>query len=288
MTSLSLALVPLVATVLGGFALRRWQAHASRLKRLAAPLEPAFLERLEAMVPLAHGLPEALRARWLEAVRLFLTDTEIQGCQGLAVDDDLRACVAGHACLLLVGRPDLRPYPDLGTVLLYPSTYVRRDEWALEGGMVVREEGMEFDGESWDRGCVILSVKAVRESMRALDGFNVVLHEFAHQFDALDGVSNGAPPMPRGLQRRWAPAMQAAWERLVEADRRRRRTFLDPYGAESPAEFFAVLTETFLELPWDLELEHPDLFALLAELFGFDPRGWQERPSDLPEAPTSL
>ena len=111
-----------------------------------------------------------------------------------------------------------------------------------------------------------------------------MLHEFAHQLDALDGNSNGCPPMPGDLARRWAPAMQAAWRQLIEDDRRRRRPFLDPYGAESPAEFFAVLTETFLELPWDLELEHPGLHALLREAFGFDPRDWQARPADLPPA----
>lgn len=255
---------------------------------VAAPLPAGFLPRLARRVPLSRGLPPPEHARWLELVARFLTQVRIVGCRDLAIDDDLRAAVAGHACLLLVGRPDLPLYPDLTDVLVYPSTYVRRDEWALDGSIVLQEEDVPYDGESWDRGCVVLSAKAVREGARELDGFNVVLHEFAHQFDALDGGSNGCPPMPRDLARRWAPAMQAAWQQLIEADRRGEETFLDPYGAESPAEFFAVLTETFLELPWDLALEHPALHALMTELFGLDPRTWQERPADLPPVPAEV
>jgi len=286
------AVLFLCAAAVAAFALLAWLHGRWRRRERSALLGRNLTQeeraRLEKVAPLCRRLPAALRGRWEGTVRLFLEEKTFVGCMGLSVDDDLRLAVAGQACLLLAGRPDLDVYPELSTVYVHPTTYVRRDEWSLDGGMAVSEDNVEFDGESWDRGAVVLSAKAVRQSSRRPDGFNVVLHEFAHQFDALDGVSNGAPPMPRALQRRWAPAMQAAWERLVEADRRRRRTFLDPYGAESPAEFFAVLTETFLELPWDLELEHPDLFALLAELFGFDPRGWQERPSDLPAAPTSL
>lgn len=262
--------------------LAAWAWKYRRREPAPAPLEAAFLQRLEQQVPLSRGLPPAQRARWLGLVARFLARVRILGCRDLEIDDDLRAAVAGHACLLLIGRADLDLYPDLTDVLVYPSTYVRRDEWALDGSIVLQEENVPYDGESWDRGCVVLSAKAVREGAREFDGFHVVLHEFAHQFDALDGTSNGCPPMPRPLARRWAPAMQAAWQELIEADRKGQETFLDPYGAESPAEFFAVLTETFLELPWDLELEHPQLHTLMCELFGFDPKAWQERPADLP------
>jgi hypothetical protein len=139
---------------------------------------------------------------------------------------------------------------------------------------MVREEGVAYDGESWDRSCVVLSLAAIKEGLAEFDGFNVVLHEFAHQYDALDGESNGCPPMPWDLRRRWTPLMRAAYERLVEDDRRGRETFLDPYGAENPAEFFAILTETFFELPHELTIEHPELFELLRSLYALDPREW--------------
>jgi Mlc titration factor MtfA (ptsG expression regulator) len=75
--------------------------------------------------------------------------------------------------------------------------------------------------------------------------------------------------------------MRTAYERLVEDDRRRRETFLDPYGAENPAEFFAILTETFFEIPHDLALEHPELYELLQGAYGLDPRTWHPVPANL-------
>jgi hypothetical protein len=140
--------------------------------------------------------------------------------------------------------------------------------------MSVREENVEFDGESWDRGAVVLSAKAVRQSSRRPDGFNVVLHEFAHQFDAMDGVSDGCPPMPRELRVRWASVMAEEYEALCRADRKGKDTFLDPYGAESPAEFFAVAVEAFFELPVDLREEHPRIHELLVGVFATDPARW--------------
>jgi Mlc titration factor MtfA (ptsG expression regulator) len=51
-------------------------------------------------------------------------------------------------------------------------------------------------------------------------------------------------------------------------------TFLDPYGAENPAEFFAVCVETFFELPGALRETHPDIHRLFAAVFGTDPEKW--------------
>ena len=49
---------------------------------------------------------------------------------------------------------------------------------------------------------------------------------------------------------------------------------LDDYGAESPAEFFAVATETFFERAKGLKREEPEIFAELVRFYGMDPSGW--------------
>jgi len=252
--------------------LRLRRRAAVRKRLLATPLSMEQRAILQARVPLARNLPGDLRDRLERRIQVFLAEKTFLGCRGVVVDESMKITVAGHACLLLLGQAGDETYPDLSTIYLYPSTYVRRDEWALDGGVVVRAEGMAFDGESWDRASVVLSLSAVQEGLEEFDGFNVVLHEFAHQFDALDGDANGCPPMEGALRRRWAPAMKQAWNELAKADRRGRDTFLDPYGAESPAEFFAVLTEAFFELPRELEEAHPDLVPLLREAYGLDPR----------------
>lgn len=261
----------LVGLVVAGIAIlaRRRDRRRSILFRKGLDAEHQSI--LKACVPLSRPLQGPMRSRFEGLVALFLAEKTFVGCRGVVVNEVMRTTVAGHACLLLLGLRDLDVYPELSTIYLYPSTYVRRDEWALEGLAVVREEDAAFDGESWDRSAVVLSLAAVRHGVARFDGFNVVLHEFAHQFDALDGASNGCPPMDRSLHAKWTPAMLAAWQTLVEDSRRGRETFLDPYGAENPAEFFAVLVECFFELPSDLRAEHPDLHGLLCELFGYDP-----------------
>jgi len=271
---LPLALLALALAGAGWGLLHARRAARNRRRRFEEPLSSEQRAILKARVPLSRHLSQAHRARLEGLVRLFLDEKTFVGCKGVVVNEVMKTTVAGHACLLLLGGDDLEVYPDLSTIYLHPSTYVRRDDWALDGGMTVREEGVPFDGESWDRSCVVLSLAAIREGLTEFDGLNVVLHEFAHQYDARDGESSGCPPMSGSLRSRWAPVMAAAWHRLADDERRGRETFLDPYGAESPAEFFAVLTEAFFELPHELVQEHPDLFALLVELYRLDPREW--------------
>jgi Mlc titration factor MtfA (ptsG expression regulator) len=112
-------------------------------------------------------------------------------------------------------------------------------------------------------------------------GANVVLHEFAHELDAEDGEANGAPPLERGQSYAdWARVLGAAYERLRRDAERGRESVLDDYGAESPAEFFAVATECFFEMPVDLQIEQPELYEKLKEFYRQDPVNWKERMDD--------
>lgn len=272
--SVVILFLALVASA-AAFAILRARSRSNERQRLRSQkLTEAEESLMFRIAPLCKRIPMSLREHWEGKVRLFLSEKTFVGCQGLEVTEELRLAVAGQACLLLAGRDDLDVFPDLSTIYLHPTSYVRRDEWALEGGASVREEGVAFDGESWDQGAVVLSVKAVREGSRRLDGFNVVLHEFAHQFDAMDGTTDGCPPMPSGLRVEWAKTMLLEFNALQRAEAKGQHTFLDPYGAESPAEFFAVTVESFFELPLDLRAEHPELHRLFALAFGADPAGW--------------
>jgi MtfA peptidase len=273
-TSVVLLFLALVAAFAIFAILRSRRRSRERRRLLSQELTEDERSRMFRIAPLCKRIPSALREGWEGKVKLFLAEKTFVGCQGLEVTDELKLAVAGQACLLLAGRGDLDVFPDLSTIYLHPTSYVRRDEWALEGGASIREEGVAFDGESWDQGAVVLSAKAVREGSRRMDGFNVVLHEFAHQFDALDGTTDGCPPVPSALRSEWAKTMLFEYNALVRADRKGEETFLDPYGAESPAEFFAVSVESFFELPLDLKAEHPEMHRLFALAFGCDPALW--------------
>jgi Mlc titration factor MtfA (ptsG expression regulator) len=47
-------------------------------------------------------------------------------------------------------------------------------------------------------------------------------------------------------------------------------TLLDTYGAESPAEFFAVATECFFSQPVQLRDRHPQLYEVLRDFYNQD------------------
>lgn len=227
---------------------------------------------LDAHAPFVKRLSEEDRHILVGLIQLFRHDKTFEGLGGLEMTDTIELTVAAHACRLLLGMDVDVPYPGLDVIRVYPSTFraeaVDRlgDVW-VEGGVSHRL------GESSHRGYVVLAWDAVRRGARHEDGHNVVLHEFAHQLDTLDGVADGAPPLPGRLYGPWARVLGAAYEELQEDVAQRRRNVLDGYGATNPAEFFAVATESFFEEPGALKAQEPELYEVLA-------RYYHQRPAD--------
>jgi hypothetical protein len=103
-------------------------------------------------------------------------------------------------------------------------------------------------------------------------GHNVVIHEFAHKLDMLDGAANGLPPLHRNMSvKAWADAFSHAFADFRARTDRAEETLIDPYGAESPGEFFAVLSEVFFERPATIERVYPAVYRQLAGFYRQDP-----------------
>jgi MtfA peptidase len=239
----------------------------------ARPFPDAWVEYLAANAPVYRRLPDAVRAQLHGHVHVFLAEKRFEGCSGLEMTDEIRVTVAGQACLLLLNR-ETNYFPELVTVLVYPSVFYADLE--EDDGNVVSEYTEDRSGESWDLGVVILSWEDVKQyASTGRSGYNVVLHEFAHQLDSENGALDGAPRFRGREQRRaWARAMNEAFERVERAAASRRATLIDPYGAEDPSEFFAVVTESFFERPLALRREYPALYAELSRYFRVDPAEW--------------
>ena len=141
-----------------------------------------------------------------------------------------------------------------------------------EGFVVIEEENARL-GESWDRGIIVLAWDSVRSGTANMhDGHNVVLHEFAHQLDAEDGDMDGAPDLgARARYTAWAHVLGDEFNDLVAKAEAGRKTDIDTYGATNPAEFFAVVTETFFEKPRQLRMKHPELYEQLIAACGVTP-----------------
>jgi Mlc titration factor MtfA (ptsG expression regulator) len=247
-----------------------------RRERLRAqPFPPAWRDLLLARIPLYRRLPVADREELQGLVQILLDEKSFEGCAGLELTDEMQLVVASQACVLLLHR-ETDMYPRLASILLYPETYVAPRSHEEDG--LVTESDEEMAGESWAEGALVLSWSDILEDLEnPRDGYNVILHEFAHQLDDETGEADGTPVMPdRRLGAEWAEIMQREFEQLQDDLRTGRPIFLDDYGASSPTEFFACTTELFFELPRDLREEHPDLYDLLARYFRQDPASWPE------------
>ncbi|MCC6144032.1 MAG: zinc-dependent peptidase [Candidatus Hydrogenedentes bacterium] len=251
-----------------GFFKRRRRARV-----LAQPFPEDWAAVLRAEMPYYRKLPDTERVALHGHVRVLLAEKRFEGCGGIRLEDRHRLIIAGYAALLLLGRPG-DYFPQLYSILIYPYTFLARVEEPDEDGMVWEEEE-EREGESWSLGAIVLSWPDVERDIRVLNGRNVILHEFAHHLHEVDGVFDGAHFMETAEeQQEWAEVMSRHYDRHVEAVEGRRRTFLDPYGAEDPAEFLAVCTEAFFEQPRKLRERHPDLYRQLERYYALDPAAW--------------
>lgn len=247
-------------------AFKRWLGRPDETR----PFPPEWAAVLERNVPLVHALPAEDRAELERLVRVFIEDKHFEGAGGLELTDEMKLTIAAQACILLLHR-DTDVYPELDTIIVYPSTFVARTN-AHDGYVVTEHESARL-GESWNRGVVILAWDAVESATTHVhDGHNVVLHEFAHQLDSEDGSMDGAPALgSRGRYIAWARVLGDEYADLVERVNAGRRADIDAYGATSPPEFFAVVTEAFFEKPAQLRERHPDLYAALADFYRQDP-----------------
>jgi MtfA peptidase len=244
-------------------------------RRRPAPLPPRWRELLAARLPHHDRLTPELRARFEPRVMEFLARKKFYGCNDLAVTEEMRVLVAGMACLLVL-RPDARVYPQLRSVLLYPTAFWVRHEEPDEIGLVYEDEVLQV-GESQEWGRVILSWEDV-EAALAGDPVNVPAHEFAHQLDE-ESPHEGAPLLPDYT--RWSKVMGEAYAALCE----RGSEVLDDYGTEGPAEFFAVATEAYFQSGRELRRHHPGLYELLRDYYLLDTAASRPGPAANPGRP---
>ncbi len=274
----------LLASLLALALLAAWLLPKWRLRRaLSRPLAPAQVALLARNVVQVRGMDPAQRARLQRLVQQFLHEKKFVGCAGLEVSDEMRVTIAGQACLLLLGRAGgdgpAQLYPLLHTILVYPGAFlVPRTEVDMSG--VVTETRQDLLGESWGDGRVILSWDHVRRADQPEPpGHNVVLHEFAHQLDSESGNTNGAPYLgSRERYRSWSEVLSRDYANLRAEAMFGMHGVLDHYGASSPAEFFAVATESFFEQPHQLAARHPALYGEFLKYYRIDPRQWQPEP----------
>jgi len=250
-----------------------WVEQRRRRVR-ARPFPAAWRAILERRVPYLARMPRELRRQLEDHVKVFIAEKRFTGCAGMEIDDDVRVTIAAQACLLLLERRT-DYFPTLVQVLVYPGAFVVERVRAEPSG-VLQEQRHALSGESWARGQVVLSWESVVEGAAVPDdGRNVVIHEFAHQLDQRKGYANGAPWLGRrDRYGRWSRVMLEAYTGLQRDAAIGQPSVFSEYGATSPAEFFAVVSEVFFEQPASLSALHPALYEELSSLYRVDPARW--------------
>jgi Mlc titration factor MtfA (ptsG expression regulator) len=240
--------------------------------------------------PFLEPLDPAARGRLRELSMAFLREKEFHGAAGLAVTDSMALAVAAQACLPLVWLTPAAPptaalrwYDDFVGIVLHRGEVLARREVTDESG-VVHHYREALTGEAMDGGPVMLSWSDVANAgATAEEGYNVVIHEFAHKIDMRDGEADGCPPLPSGFlgstsasQARtlWLSRLQAEYDRFSDRVAAAQRfaglvemPWMDPYAAQAPSEFFAVAVEAYFVNPLRLADESPGLHNLLDSFF---------------------
>lgn len=213
------------------------------------------------------------RQRLLQLVTIFLHEKEVVTPLGLDDPEAARLTVAAAACLMLLGFDDTYCFDRIQTVILTERPFWQPVQLPQVDGLV----GDLLATGSYSRNApVALSWRDVqRECADRWSVRNVVIHEFAHHIDDLDGAMAGDPPFPsQQLVSRWKEVSRREFERLAELQAAGVETVIDPYGLEDEVEFFAVCCEAFFCNPLGLEKEHAELFELIRLVFQIDPRAW--------------
>jgi Mlc titration factor MtfA (ptsG expression regulator) len=192
-----------------------------------------------------------------------------EAARGFELTDEVRVLIAAQAAIPVLAL-GAGCYDDVETIIVHPTT-VRFD--APRPGPVpgtVTSGPNPLAGRATHRGPIVIAWDSAKRDARHPErGRDVVIHEFAHALDMIDGVLDGTPPLPEGdIPSRWARTFGAELRAL-----RRGGTggVFRTYASTSAAELFAVASEAFFCRPVRLEEERPAVYDLLRTFYRQDP-----------------
>ncbi|AMO21837.1 zinc-dependent peptidase [Ramlibacter solisilvae] len=216
--------------------------------------------------------PADERERLRQMAGELLAAKEFHGAKGFVVTDEVALSIAVQAVLPVLNL-GLSWYDDFVGIVVHADEVVARRTEMDESG-VVHQWDEVIAGEAMDGGPVMLSWRdAAGMNAGTHEAYNVVIHEFIHKIDMRDGRADGCPPLPPAARRAWLELMEREYEAFREqaiiAERfGGAQTWLDPYGAESIDEFFAVACEAYFVAPERFAAEHAALASLFDGFFG--------------------
>ena len=242
-----------------------------RLKQILSQPFPKEYKKILNKIPYYQKLSKEEQKKIEESILLFLESKEFVAVK-LELTDEIRVTVAFYVCLLLLKIPTDNYYDNLATIIIYPSHVIYKS--ARERGGIVSKEPLLLAGQSANDTVVISWNDAKREAYH-IGKENVILHEFAHEIDFLDGEIDCFPPLNEAKYAQWSEVLYSDYNKLkAKAIANRywgKYKILGDYAANNEAEFFAVATERFFGTLHALRQHFPELYSELKEFYRIDP-----------------
>jgi MtfA peptidase len=216
-------------------------------------------ELLEENIAYYRSLPSEKQSLFVDKVKDFLSYVNIKGVNTTVNELD-KLMVACSAVIPIFGFGNWR-YFNLTDVLLYDGAFNAQKFSTI--GEDTHTLGMVGTGAM--EGMMILSKHALQQGfLNETDKSNTGIHEFVHLLDKADGETDGIPEQLLSKQ------YTIPWINLMNekiAVIQKGSSDINPYGAVSKTEFFAVAAEYFFERPDLFKTKHPQLFALMEKAF---------------------
>lgn len=233
-------------------------------------------------LPVFDGLTIGESQRLEDLARQLIADKDFTGVAGHEVDAAIATRIAAFAVLPLLNL-GYDWYKGWREIVVYPAEFVPEREVMDDFGVVHRVR-QPLSGEAWEGGPLVLSWGDVLHSGGG-EGYNVVIHEFAHKLDMMNGTVDGLPALHPDMKvADWSRVFGQAYDDFCRRVDGGEETAIDPYAAESPAEFFAVLTEVFFEMPDVLQEDYPSVYEQLERFYRQNPLKRLELMNDFPIA----
>ena len=259
--------------IVGSWYLYKQYQRKQREKIYHQPFPAEWTVILENNFPLYLKLPDELKQQLQSHINVFINEKAFYGCDDLEVTDEIRVTIAAQACILLLNKPG-NYFPNFQTILVYPGKFMSTQTY-YDGYIQGKHKTVRL-GESWRRGPVVISWQDAKAgAQNSQDGENVVMHEFAHKLDEENPDYEGLPVLSNSAHyESWAKVMSGEYNKLQQQYDRGHKDLIDHYGATSPAEFFAVITEIFFERPRALQNKHSALYEELVKFYRVNPKNW--------------
>lgn len=242
-----------------------WQARIIKRSSITKRQWHDAIERL----PLLQNLTDEEKGKLVRLSILFLHYKVFEGAHDLKITQEMKLTVALQACLPIL-HLGIDWYDGWVSIIVYPAQFVPERRYMDEYG-VEHNSRTVLSGESWHKGPVVLSWEDTEYSGH-IDGDNLVIHEFAHKLDVLNGKTNGFPPLHRAMDpAKWSEALSGAFDDLQDRYESGKKISINAYAISSPAEFFAVFSEVFFERPNVVYEYYPDVYQQFKQFYRQDP-----------------